>query len=100
MGGQRPPWHETRYVLKHQIPVRSWAEWDDATPPGFLEIDLVSHDGGAAHGDFAWTLDMVDILTGWTETAAVPNEWVERGLEAWPCWRVSRNRQIVPTYRR
>ena len=70
-------------LLKHQIPVRTWAEWDDATQPGFLEIDLVSHDGGAARGDFAWTLDMVDILTGWTETAAVPNKarkWVRDAI--------------------
>ena len=59
-------------LLKHQIPVRTWAEWDDATQPGFLEIDLVSHDGGVARGEFAWTLDMVDILTGWTETPQLP----------------------------
>ena len=72
-------------LLKHQIPVRTWAEWDDATQPGFLEIDLVSHDGGAARGDFSWTLDMVDSLTGWTETAAVPNKarkWVLEALNA------------------
>jgi hypothetical protein len=71
-------------LLKHQIPVRTWAEWDDATQPGFLEIDRVSHDGGAARGDFAWTLDMVDILTGWTETAALPNKarkWVLEALD-------------------
>lgn len=71
-------------LLKHQIPVRTWAEWDDATQPGFLEIDLVSHDGGAARGDFAWTLDMVDILTGWTETVAVPNKarkWILQALD-------------------
>ena len=28
----------------------------------------------AVRGDFAWTLDMVDIRTGWTETAAVPHK--------------------------
>src|SRR5271165_7212366 len=32
-------------LLKSQIPVRTWADWDDAVP-GFVEIDLVSHDGG------------------------------------------------------
>ena len=32
-------------LLKSQIPVRTWAQWDDAVP-GFVEIDLVSHDGG------------------------------------------------------
>jgi hypothetical protein len=71
-------------LLKQPIPVRTWAEWDDATHPGFLEIDLVSHDGGAARGEFAWTLDLVDILTGWTETVALPNKarkWVIEALD-------------------
>lgn len=30
---------------RSQIPIRAWADWDDAQP-GFVEIDLVSHDGG------------------------------------------------------
>ena len=30
-------------LLKSQIPVRTWAEWDDAVP-GFVEIDLVGHE--------------------------------------------------------
>ena len=36
-------------LLKSQIPMRTWADWDDAVP-GFVEIDLVSHDGGNAAG--------------------------------------------------
>ena len=36
-------------LLKSQIPVRTWADWDDAQP-GFVEIDLVSHDGGNLAG--------------------------------------------------
>lgn len=32
-------------LLKSQIPVRTWADWDDAVP-GFVEIDTVFHDGG------------------------------------------------------
>lgn len=32
-------------LLKSQIPIRTWAQWDDAVP-GFVEIDLVGHDGG------------------------------------------------------
>lgn len=27
-------------LLKSQIPIRTWAQWDDAVP-GFVEIDLV-----------------------------------------------------------
>lgn len=65
-------------LLKHQIPIRTFAEWDEGKP-GFVEIDLVAHDGGMAIGDFAQTFDMTDICTGWTETIAVPNKaqvWV------------------------
>ena len=33
-------------ILKRQIPIRTFAEWDDRRP-GFCEIDLVAHDGGS-----------------------------------------------------
>jgi hypothetical protein len=33
-------------LLKDQIPIRTWAQWDDAVP-GFVEIDLVGHEGAA-----------------------------------------------------
>jgi len=39
-------------LLKSQIPVRIWSEWDDARP-GFVEIDLVWHDGGNRGGGHA-----------------------------------------------
>jgi hypothetical protein len=39
-------------LLKSQIPVRTWAEWDDAVP-GFVEIDLVGHEGATASGSSA-----------------------------------------------
>jgi hypothetical protein len=62
-------------LLKSQIPVRTWADWDDAKP-GFVEIDLVANDGGNAAGEHAWTLTVTDIATGrWpsrTVEAAVP----------------------------
>lgn len=65
-------------LLKDSIPMRTWAEWNDAVP-GFVEIDLVGHEGGNSAGDFAFTLDMTDIATGWTETLSVKNKaqkWV------------------------
>jgi len=70
-------------LLKHQIPVRTFAEWDQ-TRPGFVEIDLVGHDGGFAHGDFCQTLDVTDVASGWTETQAVLNKaqvWVFAALQ-------------------
>jgi hypothetical protein len=71
-------------LLKHQIPIRTFAEWDEAQP-GFAEIDLVAHDGGLALGDYCQTLDLTDICTGWTETEAVPNKaqvWVFEAIQA------------------
>jgi hypothetical protein len=70
-------------LLKHQIPIRTFAEWDEAQP-GFAEIDLVAHDGGLALGDYCQTLDLTDICTGWTETEAVPNKaqvWVFEAIQ-------------------
>jgi hypothetical protein len=60
-------------LLKSQIPVRTWADWDDAQP-GFVEIDLVSHDGGNLAGQHAFTLTVTDIATGWTENRSVPSK--------------------------
>src|SRR5258705_226322 len=60
-------------LLKSQIPVRTWADWNDARP-GFVEIDLVSHDGGNPAGAFAFTLTVTDIATGWTENRSVPSK--------------------------
>jgi hypothetical protein len=58
-------------LLKDSIPIRTWAQWDDARP-GFVEIDLVAHEGGNAAGQFAYTLTVTDIATGWTENRSVP----------------------------
>ena len=71
-------------LLKHQIPIRTFSDWDESKP-GFVEIDLVGHDGGDGRGDFCQTLDVTDVHTGWTETEAVRNKaqvWVFKGLTA------------------
>ena len=56
--------------LKQQIPIRTFAEWDD-TQPGFLEVDLVAHCGHDGGGFFLHTLCAVDIATGWVELQPV-----------------------------
>jgi len=71
-------------LLKHQIPIRTFSEWNEKRP-GFVEIDLVGHDGGNSRGDYIQTLDVTDVCTGWTETRAVKNKaqvWVFGGLTA------------------
>lgn len=70
-------------LLKSQIPIRTWAQWDEDRP-GFVEIDLVGHEGGNALGEHAYTLTVTDIATGWTENRSVPNKarkWVLAALE-------------------
>ncbi|WP_364748781.1 transposase family protein [Arthrobacter sp. LAR12-1-1.1] len=70
-------------LLKSQIPIRTWAEWDDAVP-GFVEIDLVGHEGGNSFGEFCFTLTVTDIATGWTVNRSVRNKaakWVFEALE-------------------
>jgi hypothetical protein len=77
-GGTRPG-----SLLKKQIPMRTFSEWDEGQP-GFVEIDLVAHDGGLAFGDYLQTLDMTDVYSGWTEVAPVRNKaqiWVFEALK-------------------
>ena len=38
---------------------------------GYLETDLVHHSGPSASGEYACSLQMVDLLTGWSERRAV-----------------------------
>ncbi len=57
------------YLLKHQIPIKT-DNWD-VNKPGFLELDLVSHGGSSAEGDYIHSLNCTDIHTTWTETRAI-----------------------------
>jgi len=56
-------------LLKHHIPIKT-DHWN-VTQPGFTEIDLVSHSGDCAEGEFAHSLNLTDIHSTWTETRAV-----------------------------
>jgi hypothetical protein len=69
-------------LLKHHIPIRRGTDWDEKEP-GFFEADLVGHDGGNASGDFAFSLNMTDVATGWTEPLALKNKaqkWAFAGI--------------------
>jgi len=51
---------------------------------GFAEIDLVSHSGNSGEGEFAYTLNLTDIHTGWTESRGLlgkGQEGVRQALE-------------------
>ncbi|MFZ1946702.1 MAG: hypothetical protein WAW06_04090 [bacterium] len=69
-------------LLKHKIPICTFADWDDAKV-GFVQIDLVAHEGGNPRGDFCQSLSVTDVATGWIETRAIKNKaqvWVFQAL--------------------
>jgi hypothetical protein len=57
-------------LLKDAIPIRTFADWDDAKP-GFIEMDLVAHCGETTAGQYLQTLTATDVSTGWTECLAL-----------------------------
>lgn len=75
--------------LRSEIPVQTY-DWDEKRP-GALEIDLVEHNGGSSQGQYAYTLTVVDIVTGYSRRRAVANrsqasvfQAIEYVLSAWP----------------
>lgn len=56
-------------LLKSSIPIRI-TDWD-TNELGFMEMDTVAHNGGNASGEFIYSLDMVEIYSGWNEQYAV-----------------------------
>ncbi len=67
-------------LLKHHIPIKTDC-WDVSTP-GFTEVDLVSHSGNSADGEFLHSLNMTDIHTTWVESRAVMGKGQTRVLDA------------------
>ncbi len=56
-------------LLKKRIPIKT-NQWDE-TIPGFLEADTVAHCEDSVAGMFVYSLNCVDIATGWTQQRAV-----------------------------
>ena len=56
-------------LLRKQIPIKT-NQWDERRP-GFLEADSIAHCGESLLGQFAYTLNFVDIATSWNEQRAV-----------------------------
>jgi transposase InsO family protein len=77
-------------LLKSLVPVDRY-RWNEARP-GALEIDLVEHSGGVGKGHHAFTLSVVDVVTGWSrrkavmgKSQAVVHEALAELLSDWPC---------------
>ncbi len=77
-------------LLKQQIPIRTFSQWDEAKP-GFLEVDLVAHCGGRLQGGCLYTITLTDVATGWTECLPLLN----RRREAVPA-ALQRARALFP----
>ncbi|PIR57381.1 MAG: integrase [Parcubacteria group bacterium CG10_big_fil_rev_8_21_14_0_10_41_35] len=56
-------------ILKKQIAIR-YGRWTD-TDPGWCETDTVAHCGDNTGGEFIYSLDVIDICSGWSEQAAI-----------------------------
>src|ERR687885_575254 len=66
-------------AVARQIPMRRIA-WDEPEP-GHFEVDLVHHGGPEPVGEYAYTLQLVDVATGWSERVAVLGR-SQRAMEA------------------
>ena len=64
-------------LLKSSIPIRI-TNWDIGKV-GFMETDTVAHNGGDPSGEFIFSLDLVEIYSGWSEQIAVMGKG-ERGI--------------------
>ena len=66
------------HILRSSIPQRTAMD-APLTVPGFLELDTVAHCGPTFAGEFARTLTMTCLVTGWTENASIRNnaaKWI------------------------
>jgi hypothetical protein len=77
-------------LLKNQIPIRSFQDWNDSQP-GFLEADLVAHCGRNSEGGYVYTLTLTDVATGWTECLPLLHRSQDAVLGA-----IKRARMLIP----
>jgi Integrase core domain len=75
-------------LLRNSITIRTCADEAPDTP-GVIEADTVAHCGPTLIGEFARTLTMTDIVTGWTENCSIRNnasKWILEGIEELQEW--------------
>ncbi|RRD30257.1 transposase [Actinomyces bowdenii] len=59
-------------LLRSSITIRKAGDQVEQSP-GFFEVDTLAHCGPTLKGQFARTLNMTDVLTGWTLTRSIRN---------------------------
>lgn len=70
-------------LLRNSITIRTCAD-EAPDAPGVIEADTVAHCGPTLIGEFARTLTMTDVVTGWTENCSIRNnasKWTLEGIE-------------------
>lgn len=67
-------------LLKQHIPIAT-DQWEESRP-GFLEADTVAHCGTSMEGMFVFTVNCIDLATGWREQRAVWGKGERGVLEA------------------
>lgn len=67
-------------LIKKMVPIKT-NQWDESRP-GFIEADTVAHCGTSTAGSFVYSLNTVDIATGWIETRAIWGKGQKSSYEA------------------
>jgi hypothetical protein len=75
-------------LLRNSIAIRTCAD-EAPERPGVIEADTVAHCGPTLIGEFARTLTMTDVVTGWTENCSIRNnaaKWILAGIGELQQW--------------
>jgi hypothetical protein len=71
----RPPEQRRRKPAappnRHQQAIPAYRIPRDIAAPGHFEIDLVHHCGASTQGEYVYTVQMVDVATGWSARRAI-----------------------------
>ena len=70
-------------LLRNSISIRTCTD-EAPNTPGVIEADTVAHCGPTLIGEFARTLTMTDLVSGWTENCSIRNNaatWIVAGVE-------------------
>lgn len=64
---KRPPMK----ILRQLVPLRPLGEDYGRNKPGYCQADTVAHCGSSLTGEFAWTVNMTCVVSGWCEQEAI-----------------------------
>ncbi len=70
-------------LLRNSISIRTCTD-EAPKAPGVIEADTVAHCGPTLIGEFARTLTMTDLVTGWTENCSIrsnASKWTLEDIE-------------------